>query len=151
VSDWAEPVRSPVALDFADDGVEVTGWLANLRRNAAGALLSLEVRASKLGRKPDDRKWHHLMKPWVAHRLASARGLPLHTAVLGTDCSLYLAQPRQPDALKAAHDLLESWRRNPTQPLPRAPKPANTYLLNQAYDKGRTAYERGYQSGGERD
>jgi len=151
LSDWPEPVSSPVALDFAHDGVEVTGWLANLRRNAAGELLSLEVRASKLGRKPDDRKWHHLMKPWVAHLLASARGLPLHTAVLGTDCGLYLAPLPQPDALQAAHDLLEIWRRNLTQPLPLAPKTACTYLLSQADDKGRTAYEGGYQSGGERD
>jgi exodeoxyribonuclease V gamma subunit len=151
LSGWPETVSSPVALTFAHDGVEVMGWLAHLRRNAAGELLALEARASNLGAKPDDRKWHHLMKPWVAHLLASAHGLPLHTVVLGTDGGLRLAPLPQPDALQAARDLLEIWRRNLAQPLPLAPKTACTYLLSQSDDKGRTTYEGGYQSGGERD
>lgn len=148
---WPEPVSSPVALDFAHDGLQVTGWLSNLQRNAGGELLALRAQVSNLGLEPKNRRWHHLMRPWVSHLLASACGLRLHTALLGCDGGLRLAPLPRAEAERALRDLLDLWRRNLEQPLPLAPKTACAYLLNQADEEGRKAYDGTYQTSGERD
>ena len=148
---WPQALTSPVALDIEHGGLRVTGWLSNLQRNAAGDLLALRVQVSNLGLEPKKRRWHHLMRPWVTHLLASACELPLHTALLGCDGGLRLAPLPREDALKALQNLLDLWRRNLQQPLPLAPKTACAYLLSLSDEKGRTAYDGAYQTPGERD
>ena len=148
---WPEALSSPVALDVQHNGLQVTGWLTNLQRNTAGELLALRVQVSNVGVAPKNRRWHHLMRPWVSHLMASACGVQLHTALLGCDGGLRLAPLPQADALRALHDLLDIWRRNLEQPLPLAPKTACAYLLNEADEEGRKAYDGSYQGPGERD
>ena len=148
---WPDTLSSPVALDIEHDGLQVTGWLSNLRRNAVGELLALRVQVSNLGLEPKARRWHHLMRPWVSHLLANACGLRLHTALLGCDGGLRLAPLPQAEAERAFRQLLDLWRRNLEQPLPLAPKTACAYLLNQADEEGRKAYDGTYQTSGERD
>src|SRR5690606_7996153 len=86
-----------------------------------------------------------------SHLLASACGLRLHTALLGCDGGLRLAPLPQDEAERAFRQLLDLWRRNLEQPLPLAPKTACAYLLNQADEEGRKAYDGTYQTSGERD
>src|SRR5690606_22833436 len=119
---WPEAVASPQAVGFQHGPLTVDGWLPGLRRNALGELLSLRVQPGALGRQPTKRKWHHLMRPWVAHLLASAGRVPLHTALLGSDGGLLLAPLPAQTAQDALRALLDAWLRNLQQPLPLAPK-----------------------------
>ena len=148
---WPEAVASPQAVGFQHGELSVGGWLPGLRRNALGELLSLRVQPGALGLQPKKRKWHHLMRPWVAHLLASACRVPLHTVLLGSDGGLRLAPLPAQTAETALRALLDAWLRNLQQPLPLAPKTACAYLLEGADEAGRSAYEGAFRKPGERD
>ena len=144
-------MASPQAVGFQHGELAVGGWLPGLRRNALGELLSLRVQPGALGLQPKKRKWHHLMRPWVAHLLASACRVPLHTVLLGSDGGLRLAPLPAQTAETALRALLDAWLRNLQQPLPLAPKTACAYLLEGADEAGRSAYEGAFRKPGERD
>src|SRR5690606_27758590 len=148
---WPEAVASPQAVGCQHGPLTVDGWLPGLRRNALGELLSLRVQPGALGMQPKKRKWHHLMRPWVAHLLARAGRVPLHTALLGSGGGLLLAPLPAQTAQDATRAPLDAWLRNLHQPLPLAPKPACAYLLEGADEAGRTVYEGNFQRPGERD
>jgi len=64
------------------------------------------------------RKWHRLIRPWVNHLVACARGLPLSTALVASDDTLLLAPLEPSSAQDILGDLLLAWHVGMAKPLP---------------------------------
>ncbi|MBN7823513.1 hypothetical protein, partial [Bowmanella yangjiangensis] len=84
---WPHALESPLPLYFVQADVLLDGWLNGLRRNADGALASLQAVPGALA-KEGAWKWHRLLRPYVLHVIAAACELPLTTLLVGEDRSL---------------------------------------------------------------
>ncbi|MGP3788799.1 exodeoxyribonuclease V subunit gamma [Pseudomonas sp. B392_1p] len=151
---WPLEQESPLALRFSHESLLVEGWLAPLRQRADGSLLSLRLQANALTTKSGEYKWHHLMRPWVAHLIASAMGVPLHSALLASDGGVQLVPLPREQAEADLRALLDAWQANLQHPLPLAAKTACALLAaskpEKAEEQARSAYEGGHASPGER-
>jgi exodeoxyribonuclease V gamma subunit len=132
---WSQPLNGTLPLHFEAHGVVVDGWLGSVHQASDQSLLSVTLVANAIDAK-GGRKWSRLIDSWVQHVLASAEGLPLHTAVVATDTTLLLPPLPQAQASRTLADLLQAWRLGMARPLPVAPRTAFAFLNGKDPDSG---------------
>jgi exodeoxyribonuclease V gamma subunit len=124
---WPRRLQGTLPLHFEAHGVVVDGWLGSVHEGSDVSLLSVTLVANDIHAR-GGRKWPRLIDSWVQHLLASAQGLPLHTAVVATDTTLLLPPLDQQAAARTLADLLQAWRLGMATPLPVAPRTAFAFL-----------------------
>jgi exodeoxyribonuclease V gamma subunit len=144
---WPTPLQSAAPVYFEHQGLILEGWLGGLHQRADGGLLSIETIANAIGplRK---RKWHRMIRAWVAHLAACAMALPLTTALVASDDTLVLEALPADKARQVLGDLLLAWQSGMRRPLPVAVKTAFAWLGQSDPDKALAAARLAYEGDG---
>ncbi|CAE6932676.1 RecBCD enzyme subunit RecC [Ectopseudomonas oleovorans] len=145
---WPHALESPLPLHFVQADVLLDGWLNGLRRNADGALASLQAVPGALA-KEGAWKWHRLLRPYVLHVIAAACELPLTTLLVGEDRSLAFDPVPVEQAREILAAWLQGWGEGMRTPLSVALKTSLAWLHDGNEDKARAVYEGGFNMTGE--
>lgn len=145
---WSQQLESPIPLLFSAHNSTLQGWLSGLRSNSAGELARIELTPSAL-RKDKRFKWHRLLRPYVLHVIAQACGQPLHSFLVGEDCSLHWPPLPAEVAQEQLQKWLAAWQSGLRSPLPVALKTALAWLQDGREDKAAAVYEGVFNVSGE--
>jgi exodeoxyribonuclease V gamma subunit len=122
----ADAGKREVAL--AIDGVVIEDWLAGLRANAEGHLVSLRASPTAVVDRDGRPAAHRLVETWVEHLVAQAAGIAVETRYVGPDATV--AMPPLDTAAAHAHlgRVVRMWREGMRRPLPVALRTAFAWL-----------------------
>ncbi|EXJ16724.1 exodeoxyribonuclease V subunit gamma [Imhoffiella purpurea] len=148
--DYPEPCPSRRLL-LERPGIRLEDSLDDLRRNADGRCILVQLQASRL-HAGDDLKWHHLVRHWPTHLAAQLEG-PVVTRLLGPETDLALDPLPVETARALLEDLLDAYLQGMTTLQPLACRTGFALLRSQ---EGKSAnptavYEGGFNQAGEID
>jgi len=144
----AERARWPVdagkrELSVPIDGLVIEDWLAGLRMDGNGRLVSLRASPTAVIDKEGRPAAHRLVEAWVEHLVAQAAGIDVETRYIGPDGTIVMP----PLASDLAHGYLlrvvRMWREGMRRPLPVAVRTALAWLVADE-DKAETAARLAY-------
>jgi exodeoxyribonuclease V gamma subunit len=139
----AERARWPVdagkrELAVSIDGLVIEDWLAGLRMDGDGRLVSLRASPTAVIDKDGHPAAHRLVEAWVEHLVAQAAGIDVETRYVGPDGTIVMP----PLDSEVAHGYLlrvvRMWREGMCRPLPIAVRTALAWL-GADEDKAETA------------
>ncbi|MET0616527.1 MAG: exodeoxyribonuclease V subunit gamma [Luteibacter sp.] len=105
-------------------GVVIEDWLADLRANEAGDLVSFLLSPSNVLDADGGPRAHRLVMPWIDHLVAQAAHLAVETRYVGPDATIVLAPIPFDIATAMLTTLLRAWREGMRTPLPVAVRTA---------------------------
>ncbi|MGE7136050.1 exodeoxyribonuclease V subunit gamma [Luteibacter sp. NPDC031894] len=130
-------------LSVAVDGLVVEDWLAGLRSDDEGRLVSLRASPTAVIDKDGHPVAHRLIEPWVEHLVAQAAGIHVETRYVGPDGTIVMPPLNGEIARGYLLRVVQMWREGMRRPLPVALRTALAWLGEDEYKAeaaARTAY-----------
>lgn len=132
--EWPEVDELGIEVSIGCDGTPgLAGWLGPLRRRSDGAVLRLEMQASRMLTGRSEWSDRNLVGHWVRHLAANSQGHRLTTIVLSPAGSPRF-EPVEPAQASAWLDaMLQAWGEGMRRPLPFKAEFANPVLSSLGY------------------
>nr|WP_240147765.1 exodeoxyribonuclease V subunit gamma [Luteibacter yeojuensis] len=125
------------------DGLTIEDWLAGLRTDGDGHLVSLRASPTAVVDKEGRPAAHRLVEAWVEHLVAQAAGIAIETRYVGPDGTIVMPPLRMDAAQERLLLVVRMWREGMRRPLPIALRTALAWLGEdeaRAETAARTAY-----------
>ena len=123
--------------------VQLSHWLSDLRGNANGERLYIELTASNIAGRPDK-----CLALWTQHLLANACGIAVTSCLVGHDARHELRPVDPSEAIERLQDLLDAWCQGLCRPLPLACRTGFAWLKARDGKKDPMVVAEGQYDGG---